>query len=226
MSRSTSGCGCSELAALLALAACGDPIVGADYVGEPMLSISGSVLVDAPIDATSVGVAVVWHGGAYSRPAPEERLTTRTAFPAWYQIDLLAPPPRSAIHELPGSGGGLGSIGLVLVYDDQNGSGRIEFDIDPVLGVAAQTAVMWFEPPAGDGAGPPPGEPPPQGFGVMRRDDAVCAGGAAPLIPVDSDAVDLVMGDFCGAVIDPDCDPESWEWGGLCRDGAPPGGPP
>lgn len=213
--------GCSELL----LTACGDPLVGADYLGESMLSLSGEVLLDAPIEAEDVGVAVLWNGGPESGDLrPEEKLTTETDFPARYAIHLLAPPIGEVIHELPGSAGGRGSIGLVVVYEDENLDGRIDMRTEELLGVAEDIAVMWFaNPPAIGGVAPPegPADPPDDGYAVMRQAEASCGGAPQPMEEVEPDQVHLVVGDICGAVIDPDCNPETIEWGPICG-GAPP----
>jgi hypothetical protein len=229
MSRSTSGCGCSRLGLLLGLAACGDPLVGERYLGEPMLSFWGTVFVsdgaaDTDPDA-DVGVAVVWNPGPSGEQLrPEEKLTTETDFPARYVINLLAPPIPEVMHTLPDGTDNRGSIGLVVVYRDVNGNGRAELAHEALLGVAEDIAVIWHEGPE-EGVEASPTEPP-RGYGVVRRTAEQCGGLPPERVDEVTEPVDIVMGDICEAVIDPDCNPDTNEWGPICGDVAPPGTPP
>ena len=88
-------------AAAVTMAAGCDPLASRDYVGEPLITLTGTFATAAPTAAPEApigGVALMWQDSA----GPEgpggvaTAVPVAIAFPATFQIDVPAPPPAGA----------------------------------------------------------------------------------------------------------------------------------
>jgi hypothetical protein len=93
---------------LAAVAACGTQSDD-HYQGEPLAVLRGQVVTQetAPPPADSVNLAWMGLGGRAPTVVAEEAPVTGT-FPAEFELDLFAPPPTTAINNLPDLGGQFG----------------------------------------------------------------------------------------------------------------------
>jgi hypothetical protein len=113
---------------LLMLAGCGDPLVGLDYRGDPMATVQGQVVLGGT--ATPAGglyVVVGWHREATPDTWTGEVVDVSGGFPASYLLDLLGPPPDSALNVDPETQKKLGFAFLALM-EDVNGNGELDVD--------------------------------------------------------------------------------------------------
>jgi hypothetical protein len=93
--------------ALLALG-CGTQ-VSSGYVGEALLELRGSVVVDnpaAPLDLVPVLAFERPREGALSNTRLIEDVVHRGSFPARFELNVLAPPPAEAMQAFTAAGGG------------------------------------------------------------------------------------------------------------------------
>jgi len=145
---------CGTLALLVAVflaSACGDPQEGGTYPGEPMATIRGWVEVVRPVESEAPRACLLW---SVTSSSPDVLTTADSpvsgSFPARFEIDLVRPPPDSALNDL-GSDGRVG-LSVVVAYDDRDGDGRVTFceEGDPgqcedgLLGGCPDHAVVWL----------------------------------------------------------------------------------
>ena len=141
--------------------ACGDGLVDAEYLGEPLYTLRGNVLLndidpDGELPAGELRVALVWTTGqpALSDPQlidPIEQQTVATArFPAQYDLALYSPPSEAAWGEHPGITGGPVAFGALLIYIDTNGDELWTSDVavpDPLVGGAYDRVLVYAPQP-------------------------------------------------------------------------------
>ncbi|MFO0728920.1 MAG: hypothetical protein U1E65_34390 [Myxococcota bacterium] len=132
---------------LLGLLACGDPITGADYRGEPILRLTGR------IESVGRGVAVpegkealvsmFWKTNLSTVTASlvaQDSVSTAITFPSTFEIRVFDPPTTA---DLVASDGRFG-VGLLLVYVDLDGDHHYG-PSEPVIGGNLQKALVWAD---------------------------------------------------------------------------------
>jgi hypothetical protein len=195
--------------------ACGDPLVGGDYRGEPLIVISGEVLSEAPLgeQAETAAVALIWESGPNQRPLAHQSVSIETDFPSSYTLSVYQPPPEDLLDQSPFGDGAVVVVGLIVLYEDADQDRVYSAGSEEVLGAAARSALIWVEEP-------PAEHPERDHFYFMAEEPADrCDPGAtpAPLEPTDGAGVDLVVGISCELIIDPDCQPDTESWGPICE---------
>lgn len=126
----------------LALAGCGDPLVGDTFTGTPVFSIGGAVVQANPRVPASHGVVsarLFWIGAT---DAGGEQAARLDADLAEFSMTLFEPPPAEAT-----AFGALveqGTLGLAVigVYADTDDDQRYDPEVDRLLGASAQHVVV------------------------------------------------------------------------------------
>lgn len=205
------------------LVGCGDVLVAGDYPGEPLLVVTGQVLVAESLQAAgSPSVALLWtEAGTDNRAETAVEVTTR--FPSYYELRVYQPPTESDFFEDPV--GDRLALGVILLFDDIDGDGHFRVGTDAAIGTAEATHVAWF-------TAPPHGQPdaPTEAYlvghglpscrgGPPDGDTAEDSAGEPPGgLPVQAGVgeADLVVADVCTLLPDWNCDGELEEWRDLC----------
>jgi hypothetical protein len=189
--------------------ACGDPLVGPEFVGTPELSIQGGVEQRGgrlPVDHGAITLGVFWIRSSTTGATRLEQETQVEPSLAAYTLRLFDAPPAEALRFADGQVG----LGVIVLYADRDGSGAFERARDLVLGAAPQHVVAY----ARDATSPVPGQPTaalPIGYSVLVHDVASrCAFSAAELCrpegglaPTRSVRVPLVLWDDPSVVVVP-----------------------
>lgn len=198
---------------MLTLWGCGDVLAGGDYAGEPLLVVSGQVLVeDAIPDGVAPEVALFWTEAGTANRA-ETAVATTTRFPSFYELRVYQPPASDDFFDDPR--GTRLALAVVLLYDDADGDGQLGPAPDEVIGAAEGAHVLWFV--------EPPGEVPdtPTGAYIVAHGLPTCEGGepdpGAESPGTGSGEADLVVGDPCTLLPDWNCNGDLEEWSDLCR---------
>ena len=138
--------------------ACGDPIVGSDYLGTPEFTVRGSVVqprgaVNVP--AENLRLSLFWIGfdsRNRQRPVHEQHTSLDQAFAA-FRMTVFDPPPRDALtfEDLSEGGAPIG-FALIVLYADNNANGALnsytplpEDGPDVVLGASASHLVVYSD---------------------------------------------------------------------------------
>ena len=99
-----------------ACAAC-DPIANADYVGAPLITLTGTFTstTDDPVG----GVALMWQdsAGAAGPGVVATALPVSVEFPATFHVQVPVPPPDSARFSFADGGPSLGEAYIYVVQD-------------------------------------------------------------------------------------------------------------
>lgn len=129
-----------------------DAQAGSDYVGEPLLTLEGRIVV-AP--GATVGeevvTAVLWHDFATSDAATvTDPVEVAIEFPSAFRIDIVEPPPRGALADLEHPvtdrpTGKLFAMGYVAVMPSASSAGTMESLWDAALGVSMDHLVVYAE---------------------------------------------------------------------------------
>ncbi len=203
--------GSAEL--LLLLVGCA-PLQDGGYLGEPLLTMEGEILQQISLSELDgePTATVIWTPGA-SRgeggpadepptPVQHQQVWVRTEFPSSYQIQLFDEPPEESIHAALGEPSLQVGTGTVVLFMDLDGDGLIDWGDEGLIGAAERVLLTWSEP---------------EGYGLGRVPED-CDGPGFVRLDLESDDVDIVVAeDVCEAIVDPDCDPGSVEWGDDCR---------
>ncbi len=197
------------------LLGCGDVLVDGDYPGEPLLTVTGQILVEATIsEDVSPSVALFWtQAGSATRTETSVEVTTR--FPAYFELNAYQPPVDADFFTDP-QGLHL-ALGVLLLYDDTAQDGTLDVDTDTVIGAAADDAhVVWFP-------DPPEAQPDtPEDRYLVAHGVPECQGPpdtADEAPPTESQGiVDLLVADPCTLLPDWNCNGDLEEWGDLCGD--------
>jgi hypothetical protein len=213
---------------LLVLVACGDPLVGADYLGEPLMVLAGQVLVEEALPALQgeATVAIFWSSQGEHASEHQQQTEIGTSFPSLYTVTLFTPPPDEVLYQPPHAPGAV-AIGVPIVFDDADLDGRYD-DGDTLLGGSADVLVLFAtepmghgEPPEEGGGGGGPGdthepreagEPLEEGYHAVSALGRSCDEGSTVLSLADPHAVDLVLGELSEHLVDMDCDGDTDEW--------------
>lgn len=168
----------ARLAALVALtgvaaahlAACGDPLVDGRYRGEPLFTLSGTVVADESIawedwEAWEEGEVRIglewaeWEGEGERGGYDVEELEITTSFPAQFEVHIYQPPSLDALFWTPWLPGHEVAVARPLLYLDRDGDSRWDLDEDEVLGGTFDTVLVYVEPEWHDGEQAEWGEP-------------------------------------------------------------------
>lgn len=181
------------LAAVAALAACGDPLVDETYRGEPVgaLPLEVSSAGDpSNYDGLPVRVALFWSPGGPDSAQDtwvEQPQTSRAAQPL-DRFDLLVfeVPPADLLVGATGYG-----LARALAYRDDDGDGLRSAD-EPIIGINGRSALIYApEPTVG-----PAGNPLPAGFHVVSA-PVPCAPQPLPPGPPDPQDCGVPLGQAC-----------------------------
>jgi len=139
----------SSLSAGALSAGCGDPLVGVDYSGTPLLSFEGQIrtIDDLPASSAPLRLSVFYSPqGRTDAPAAalvEDRtVSVAVGFPSTFRVNVFQPPPASWLVE--GSGFAIASI---LVYEDTDRAGHFVPGRSRVLGGSLDRAVLYAPAP-------------------------------------------------------------------------------
>lgn len=172
---------------LLGLAACGDPVVGTEYVGEPLFTLGGIVRHedDQPLPDGALYVTILFEvrsEDGYSWLPP---LQVETSFPASYVLNIYVSPPDDLLKPTQE---GLLAIGAPMLYVDVDGDGSFNPDVDLRAGTSDGVVVMYLsEPQATEG------DPDAMVPGFQAVDLKGGCPGAAGLESTDPLGVDLIV---------------------------------
>jgi hypothetical protein len=124
--------------ALAALLGCGDRLVGSGYAGEPLATVSGSLVPTPETEVEGpVRLALAWYpqwmaaedpaGGGTRAPAiVTEDVRAEGTFPVDFRFPVYRPPPAAALARLGEGLAGKGAFGILLAYQDVDGNGRLD----------------------------------------------------------------------------------------------------
>lgn len=129
-----------------------DAQAGSDYVGEPLLTLEGRLLVAPGVTVgEEVVAAVLWHDFATSDDATvTDPVEIAVEFPSAFRIDIVEPPPRGALADLEHPvtdrpTGKLFAMGYVAVLPSGSSGGTMESIWDDALGVSMDHLVVYAE---------------------------------------------------------------------------------
>lgn len=131
---------------VLALAGCGDPLVGPSYVGTPELEVHGVVMqANARIPSAhgALRLSVFWIGAVGGGGGAVEQEARLESGLAEYSMKLFDAPAAEASGFgalMPDSSLALGVIAL---YADKDEDGRLDLGADLLLGASAQHLVVF-----------------------------------------------------------------------------------
>jgi hypothetical protein len=158
------------------LAGCGDPLVSAEYRGEPILRLVGRIA--SLRGGTTIGtdeaalVSMFWNTDltATSPALVEQRsVSTNVEFPNAFEVLVFDPP---AEEHLLTSDARLG-VGFLLVYVDRDGD-RTFGAADTIIGGNVIKALVWAVEDL-DATASPFGTAIPTGFSLVNLPTAECA---------------------------------------------------
>jgi len=143
--------------AFIAAAACGDPLVGPDFLGTPAFGLSGDVQrpeVGASPADENLRLSLFWIGfdSTSSRLPVIEQHTLLGAGLASFELTLFDAPPEEALRfgDLTGSADIDVGIALIVLYADRNANellnaenSRLEESPDVVLGASMDHLVVY-----------------------------------------------------------------------------------
>ena len=199
------------------LSGCGEPLQDASYLGEPLLTLSGEILLTKALDedAERLRVAIFWMFQADERLEVSEQLVVGTAFPALFSLSLFLPPPPEVMVPVPESV----AIGLPLLYLDTDADRTWDVGTEAVVGGSSGTSILYSD----EGFFTLTGEALiDAGYAAVRFDACQEPGRAPPLEEVSPEGNNLTLGpDFLASLVDIDCDGDLSEWDGLCLGGCP-----
>lgn len=218
------------MASWVALAACGAPLHGADYPGQPMMQLAGQVLIEDPLPTPQgeVRVAVFWSSQGEHGEQHQQETAVSTAFPARYSLTLYTPPPDEVLYQPPHMSSPA-AVGLPMLYDDVDLDGVFDAT-EQLLGGSQDVLILYalesmgHLPPPGDDTDepeddtddPPVGDPPnplEPGYHAVRQLGSSCDEDDLVLTEVDPADVSMVVGDLEEFLEDMDCDGDRDEWG-------------
>ncbi|TNF38033.1 MAG: hypothetical protein EP329_01515 [Deltaproteobacteria bacterium] len=224
----------ATLAALVALAGCGDAAVDGGYRGEPLVTVSGWVRVETlasdiageAVQRGRLRMAVLWaasDGAGSSRfdlfTSVAERVDASGLFPARYELTLFTPPAPRVMQ--PAGGDGAYAVGVLVAFIDADDDGRWSLETgEQLVGAVLDTALV-YSPAGAEGPGTASRFPAGYTLAAVEADPAVCtASGQARLIPLATPEADLTvdMAFPFEAALDLNCDGDPTEWLAFCPD--------
>lgn len=186
------------------LVACGDGVVGEDYLGTPLFDLAGAVVADEGATPAEPRLSLFWIGydsRTRERQVVEQRTTVDAAF-ARFNLAVFEAPPAAALT-FEGAG-----IALIVVYADGNDNGALNSDVrapeagpDTILGASRTHLVVYASTPiAADGRAGAILGPLEPGYHLFESDDSSCrfleaahCVGAGGLTRVDAAAAPITI---------------------------------
>jgi len=214
------------------LLACGNDLVGADYFGEQLYSISGysnqvepNYLADLGYDPLQVKTTLLWAQQDGISLDNQLLLDTTTAFPGFYRMDFYHPAPDEAFLIPPGgTAENAFAYAIPIAYHDEDDDGLLAEDED-ILGATVDTYLLYL-PEGYETLAPPEGgkgldDSFEAGYNAVIFDDRPCDDSGRPLppFPTDPAGVNIVIsGDLTSVLKDVDCRDGLDEWSLICNE--------
>ncbi len=139
------------LACLSSLASCGDPLVVADYPGEPLLDIEGPMRIEAIGELQGaegpLRLAVFWARAAdapegFGRTEFDDQRVSFSDLPGDFAARIYLPPLPESMLELDGQRVGLGNL---IIYVDIEGDGRFDPGVDAPVGSSRDHLLLYVD---------------------------------------------------------------------------------
>ena len=129
---------------LLALAAC-DRQSDADYRGEPLARIQGTITSNPEAPPTELAPVISWEGQTVAVVETE----VVSEFPARFRIDLFEPPPENSLNDLS-QGGALPdqarvAVGLIVAWPVELDGENVDPDGLAAFGVAEHHVLVYAD---------------------------------------------------------------------------------
>lgn len=157
-----------------ALAGCGEPLVDADYRGEPILRLVGRISAlrgDALATDDEALVSMFWNTDLGIEPPPlveQQSISTNVQFPNEFEVLVFDPPTEQHLLQNDARL----AVGFLLVYADRDGD-RIFGAEDAIVGGNIKKALMWATEDVA-AADAPFGADIPAGFSLLRVGEMQC----------------------------------------------------
>ncbi len=157
-----------------ALAGCGDPLVDAEYRGEPILRLIGRVSAlrgDAGTSNDEALVSLFWNTDLGVDPpalVEQQSISTNLQFPNEFEVLVFEPPTEQHLLQDDARL----AVGFLLVYSDRDGD-RAFGPQDDIVGGNVNKALMWATEDVA-GADAPFGADIPAGFSLLRVGEMQC----------------------------------------------------
>ena len=207
---------------------CGDPLVGPDYAGEPLLDISGELIVENVGELQGaegqLRLAIFWASIPERTFVGNEGITdfadqsvVISDFPTFYTARLYAPPDNEVLIDVEGLRLSMGSL---VIYLDADRDGRYDPGDDTPIGAGRSHLIVWLE----EASETPLGFFP-RGYHRVKvprsMGEPIC-GDDLPIanVVVADDEVEVVVNLIEETLVDLDCDGRQAEYN-LCP--PPPG---
>lgn len=138
------------------LAGCGDPLVGPEFLGQPLLEVGGSVVQlggRIPVMHGPLSLSLFWVGTGATGPQRVEQSAALDSGLASFGMTVFDAPPAAAttLGPLRGDERRLG-LALIALYADRDANGRLDPGADLVLGASARHLIGWADAPLPPGS--------------------------------------------------------------------------
>lgn len=130
----------------LALAGCGDPLVGPSYVGTPELEVRGVVRQAGSRIPSAHGplkLSVFWIGAAGGGGGAVEQEARLESGIAEYSMKLFDAPTSEASGFTALMPDSPLALGVIALYADKDDNGRLDLSTDLLIGASAQHLVVF-----------------------------------------------------------------------------------
>ncbi len=200
---------CLALALLALSTGCGE-LAEEDYLGEPLLTLEGDVVLDGLInlDPDQLKVALFW-SGPNGELLAEQAVFTEAEFPAHYRIELFHPPAPEVMLNLGAMDGWRAAVGHPLIYLDADGDGTWSPGLEQLVGGSLDTVVLYNQSAPYDARlGTPDARDFGTGFQRMTPPVEVCGDAQhvmAGLEPATTSQTHLAIGSMWPRLHDWDC---------------------
>jgi hypothetical protein len=166
---------------VLLAAACGDPVTGSDYRGEPILRLTGRIDSVGPgieiRDGEEALVSMFWKTDLSTTATSlraQDSVSTAIEFPSSFEIRIFEPPTGEDLVQSDGRFG----LGLLLVYLDRDGDRAFDRE-EPLIGGNLAKAIAWAsEPVSADES--PFSLAIPEGFSLVSQPFVTCTSQPPP----------------------------------------------
>jgi hypothetical protein len=141
--------------ALLGAAACGDPLLPADYPGTPMMTLNGFIsLSTVPVEAKRPILAIQWKWldpstrALFASFGPYEPIGM-TTLPSTFELDVVDLPPEVVRRSYAVGDRFIDcEVGCPVVFDDLDGNGTHDLD-EPLIAISLDQLVVHVEDASG-----------------------------------------------------------------------------
>jgi hypothetical protein len=213
------------------LLGCGQALLGTEYNGEPLFTLSGEVTIRDDVsqgfdlEDEVVRMSLLWAQGGPGGLDNQQQLFIETGFPARYEMVMYHPPPDAVFVDLEEATGTPSALAysIPVAYIDVDEDGFLGTE-DEILGRTARAMILYLPPgfesikTAEDGQRLEDVFDEGYSSVVFQQSGASC-NGRSPVPPqeIDSTDVDVIIGESLGEVLpDINCDGSLSEWSVLC----------